>query len=83
MANIKDIVAKVLNLADSVNEYLPGAPLTQGAIDLARKVGDLVDTIDDEIPLDQQAQAKAARAQLAEAVKAKAASTSNRLRGGH
>lgn len=79
--NIGDIVAKVLSLADTVNDYLPGAPLTQGAIDLGHKVMDLVDSIGDEIPLDKQADAQAARAALAETVKAKAKATSDRLRG--
>lgn len=81
MANIGTIVDKVLNLADSVNDFLPGAPLTQGAIDLARKVEDLVATIGDDIPLDRQAEAQAARKKLSDAVKAKAAATSARLRG--
>jgi len=81
MANISSIVDKILNLADTVNDYLPGAPLTQGAINLARKVGDLVDSVDDAIPADRQAEAKEARKKLAAAVTAKAKSTSARMRG--
>lgn len=79
--DIKAIVDKVLTLADSVNDYLPGAPLTQGAIDLARKVEDLVGSISDDIPVDRQAEAQASRAKLAALVKTKAAATSARLRG--
>ena len=79
--DIKAIVNKVLSLADTVNDYLPAAPITQGAIDLGHKVVDLVDSIGDDIPLDQQAAAQATRAELAAAVKAKAAATSSRLRG--
>ena len=81
MADIKAIFDKVLNLADSVNDFLPGAPLTQGAIDLARKVDDVIGSFGDDIPLDKQAEAQEARAKLAAAVTAKAGKVSDRLRG--
>ena len=81
MADIKGIVDRILTLADSVNDYLPGAPLTQGVIDLARKAEDLLAFVGDDIPLDKQDEAQATRMKLAEAVKAKAAATSARLRG--
>lgn len=83
MADIKKIFTTVLTLADSVNDYLPGAAVSQGAINLARKMGDVIDSFGDDIPLEQQGAAQAARKQLAEAVKAKAAATSDRLRGEH
>ena len=79
--DIRAIVNKVLTLADSVNDFLPASGLTQKGIDLARKVDDLIGTLGADIPLDQQAEAQAARAQLAAKVKAKAAATSDRLRG--
>jgi hypothetical protein len=80
--DIKALAGKVLDLADTVNDFLPGAPLTQGAIDLARKVEDLVSSVGNEIPLERQAEAQEARGKLAAIVKGKAAATSNRLRGG-
>lgn len=82
MADIKAIVKQILDVADTVNDFLPMSGLTQGGIDLARKVSDLVGSIGTEIPLDQQEAAQATRAALAEKVKAKAAATSDRLRGG-
>lgn len=81
MPDIRSIVDKVLDVADTVNDFLPGAPLTQGAIDLGRKVEDLVDSVGDHIPLDKQGEAQEIRAKLAATVKAKAAATSDRLRG--
>lgn len=76
-----DIVNKILDVADTVNDFLPASGLTQKGIDLARKVEDLVGSIGGDIPLDKQAEAQATRAALAAKVKAKAASTSARLRG--
>lgn len=81
MADMKSIVDKVLDVADTVNDFLPMHGLSQGGIDLARKVEDLVGSIGDDIPLDKQAEAQATRAALAAKVKAKAAATSSRLRG--
>lgn len=78
---MKELFNKALALADAVNEFLPAANLTQGAIDLARKAEDLIAGFGDDIPLDKQAEAQATRAALAERVKAKAAKTSDRLRG--
>ena len=54
---IQAIVSKILDVADTVNDFLPASGLTQKGIDLARKVEDLVGSIDDEIPLDKQAEA--------------------------
>lgn len=79
--DIKALFDKALTLADSVNDYLPGSGLTQGAIDLAKKADDLIGSFGKDIPLDKQAEAQAVRAQLAAKVKAKAAATSDRLRG--
>lgn len=80
--DMKSLVDKVLGIADTVNDYLPSAPITQGAIDLARKIEDLVAGLGADIPLERQAEAQELRAELAEFVKAKAAKTSDRLRGG-
>ena len=64
MPDIKPVFDKVLALADTVNDYLPGAQVSQRAIDLARRVEDLIGSIGDEIPLEQQSAAQEARAKL-------------------
>ena len=81
MADISAIIDRVLDLADKVNEYLPAAPATQAAIDLGRNVGNLIDGFGDEIPLDRQAEAQAARKLIAERVTAKSKQLSADLRG--
>lgn len=81
MADLSGLFNKVLDVADSVNEYLPAAGLTQGGIDLARKVEDLLNSFGNDIPASQQATAQTTRAQLAAKVAAKARATSNRARG--
>lgn len=81
MPSISDVADKLLSLADTVNDYLPGAPASQAAIDLARGVGDLIDGFGDEIPLDKQAEAQAARKLIAERVTAKSKQLSADLRG--
>lgn len=77
----KALFDKALALADSVNDFLPASGMTQGAIDLARKAEDLIGSFGTSIPIDKQEEAQAVRAKLAEKVKAKAKSTSDRLRG--
>lgn len=81
MSDIKSIVNSVLDLADKVNDYLPGAPVTQATIDLGRRVTDLIDHFGDEIPLDKQAEAQEARRKIAERVTAKSKALSASLRG--
>ncbi|HVJ72208.1 MAG TPA: hypothetical protein VM531_12000 [Sphingomicrobium sp.] len=81
MANLTELFNKALDLADTINDYLPGAPLTQGAIDLGRKAADLIDGFGDKIPLEKQAEAKESRKALAATVEAKAKALSASLRG--
>jgi hypothetical protein len=75
------IVDKILDVADTVNDFLPASGLTQQGINLARKVEDLVATVQGQIPIEKQGEAQATRAALAARVKAKAAATSARMRG--
>jgi ElaB/YqjD/DUF883 family membrane-anchored ribosome-binding protein len=75
------VIDNILRLADSVNDFLPANAATQEAIDLARKVEDLLDHVKDKIPVDQQAQAQQTRAALAARVTAKSEALSSRLRG--
>lgn len=81
MADIGTVVTKLLDLADSVNDYLPAAPLSQGIIDLARHVDQMIDHFGDEIPVDQQEAAQVARRKLAERVAEKSRDLSAKLRG--
>lgn len=81
--DISALVGKVTGVATSLASMIPGMNIITGGVELGKKVIDIIDELGDDIPLDQQAEAQAARAALAEAVKAKAAATSDRLRGGH
>ncbi len=78
MANISDLLDEAIALAKMAAPLLPA--LGAGAA-IGEKIIDLIDSFDDDIPVDQQAEAQAARAELADAVRAKAAATSARSRG--
>lgn len=79
--DIRAIIAKIADVADLASAIIPQAGLVKGGVELGEKIIDLIDSIGDDIPVDQQAEAQEARRKLAEAVKAKAAATSSRLRG--
>lgn len=81
MPDMRELFDKALALADSVNDFLPGSKLSQGMIDMARKADDLIGSFGHDLPVVKQAEAQAIRAKLAEKVKDKAKSTSDRLRG--
>ncbi len=73
-----DGVVKVANLASGL---IPGAGFVGKGVEIGTKIIGIIDELGDDIPLDQQDEARAARAALSDAVKAKAAATSARLRG--
>lgn len=81
MADIGKIIDKALDIADKVNEYLPMAPASQALIDLARGVDDLLESFGEDIPLDKQTEAQAARRVIAQRVTAKSRELSANLRG--
>lgn len=81
MADIHRLLNTVLATADAVNEYLPGAPVSQLGIDLGKKVLGMLDDLKPHIPLDQQASAQARRRILAAAVETKAHDEARKLRG--
>lgn len=79
--DLRRIFVDVLDLADKVNEYLPGAPVTQAGIELARKVEDLIDHFADKIPPEEQVRARETRKRLAERITQKSRLLSQNLRG--
>lgn len=75
----KGLIDSVLGVAKKLGPMIPG--LSNG-IALGEKVIDIIDDLKSDAPDDRTAaQMDADRAALAEKVKAKAAATSNRLRG--
>lgn len=78
MASISELIDRAIELAKAAAPLVPA--LGAGAL-IAEKVVDIIDGLGDEIPADKQTEAQAARALLADAVRAKAAATSDRLRG--
>lgn len=79
--DISALTEKIMSMGSSLASMIPGANIVSGGIELGKKVIDIIDELGDDIPLEQQEEAQAVRAALAEAVKAKAAATSDRLRG--
>ena len=73
-----DGITKVANIAATV---IPGAGLVGKGAEIGGKILDVIDGLQEHATPDQQPAMQAARAKLAEAVKAKAKSTSDRLRG--
>lgn len=78
MADIRDLIDKAIDLAKTV---APLVPTVGAAAGVAEKVVDIIDSLGDDIPVDQQEAAQTARRELADAVRAKAQATSDRLRG--
>lgn len=78
MRSLIDGVVKVANIASNV---IPGAGLVGKGAAIGGKIMDLIDDLKKHATPDQQAEMQAARAKLSDAVKAKAKSTSDRLRG--
>lgn len=81
MPDLKEIAKTVIDLADKVADYIPGGQYVDAAIAIGRKVDGIIADLGSTIPLEQQADAKAARKKLATAVAAKARATSARMRG--
>ena len=78
MASISDLIDKAIELAKAAAPLVPA--LGAGA-EIAEKITGIIDDLGDDIPQDKQEEAQQARAKLADAVRAKAAATSDRLRG--
>lgn len=72
------LIDQAIALAKMAAPLIPA--LGAGAA-IAEKIEGIIDDLGEEIPLDKQGEAQAARAQLAAAVKAKVAATTKRMRG--
>jgi hypothetical protein len=81
MPNYREVLTRALEVADAVNDYLPGAKLSQAAIDLGRKTEDLLKSFGEGMPLEDQEKAQAARKVLSKTVADKARALSASLRG--
>ena len=79
--DIRELLAAATKLADVAATVLPQAKLVGGAAQIGTKIIDVIDGLKEHADPSQQAEMQAARAKLAEAVKAKAKATSARLRG--
>jgi hypothetical protein len=79
--DIRDLVNKIVAVADAASMVIPQAGLIGKGVAIGEKIIDIIDDLGDDIPLDQQAEAQAARAKIAEATKAKVAATTKRMRG--
>lgn len=78
MRSLIDGVVKVANMASAI---IPGAGLVGKGAEIGGKIIDIIDGLKEHADPSQQAEMQAARATLSAAVKAKAKSTSDRLRG--
>lgn len=81
MPNIRGLLETVTKLANMASVVLPQAKLVGSAAQIGGKIIDIIDDLSANAEPDQQAEMQAARKKLSDAVKAKAASTSARLRG--
>lgn len=79
--DMKKLIAGIVQVADMAAVVLPQAKLVGGAAQMGGKILDVIDGLKDQGDSDDQAAMQEARAKLATAVKAKAAATSDRLRG--
>ena len=79
--DIRDLLATVTKLANVAAVVIPQAKLVGGAANLGTKVLDIIDDLKDQGDPADQAAMQAARKTLSDAVRAKAAATSARLRG--
>lgn len=78
---IKDLIDGVIKVAHIASGVIPGAGMIEQGAQIGGKIIDIIDGLTAHADPSQQAEMQAARATLAEAVKAKAAATSARLRG--
>lgn len=82
MPDLRSLIHAVGNLADMASAVIPGAGLVSKGADIGEKIIGIIDDLKAEAPeLSQQAELQARRNKLSTAVKAKAAATSDRLRG--
>jgi hypothetical protein len=79
--DMRSIIASVVKVADMASTFIPQAKLISGGAELGGQIIDLIDGLHDHADPAQQAEMQAARKKLSDAVKAKAAATSARLRG--
>jgi hypothetical protein len=81
MTSIRQLIDEVISVAHVASSVIPGAGLVEQGGKIGEKIIDIIDDLTTDAEPDQQPQMQEARAKLAEAVKAKAAATSARLRG--
>lgn len=82
MPDIRSLIHAVGDLADMASNVIPGAGLVAKGADIGEKIVGIIDDLTAEAPeLAQQAELQDRRRKLTDAVKAKAAATSSRLRG--
>lgn len=79
--NIKDLIDGVIKVANLASNVIPGAGLVAQGGAIGEKIIGIIDDLQQHADPSQQAEMQAERAKLADAVKAHAASTSDRLRG--
>jgi hypothetical protein len=79
--NIRSLIDSVINVAHVASSVIPGAGLVAEGAQIGEKIIDIIDGLTAHAEPDQQPAMQEARTKLAEAVKAKAAATSARLRG--
>jgi len=79
--DMKALIAGIVQVADMASVVLPQAKIVGGAANMGGKILDIIDGLRGQGSLEDQAALQEARAKLATAVKAKAATTSARLRG--
>lgn len=79
--DMRSIIAGVTKIADMASTFIPQAKLVSGGAQLGGHIIDLIDGLKEHADPSQQAEMQAARKKLSDAVKAKAAATSDRLRG--
>lgn len=82
MASIRDLIDGVIKVAHVASSVIPGAGLVEQGAEIGGKIVDIIDGLTAHAEPDQQAAMQEARKQLSDVVKAKAAATSSRLRGG-
>jgi hypothetical protein len=79
--DMRSIIANVGSLAHMASKFIPAAGLVEQGAAIGGKIIDIIDGLHEHADPSQQAELQAVRKQLSDAVKAKAASTSKRLRG--
>lgn len=79
--DIRDIVNKIGEVADMVDDYIPQAGLVKGGAQVANGLLDVLDGLKKDAPDPTTAEAIEQHRQKVIAVQAKAAATSDRLRG--